>query len=69
MKILLHFLNQGADYLPIILLVFFIMALPLIIFLIAAFRLRRKNKKKAKIFFILAGIYLLIGLGICGFAG
>lgn len=26
----------------------------------------KKNRKKAKVFFILAGIYLLVGLGICG---
>ena len=28
--------------------------------------LRKSNKKAAKVFYILAGIYLLISLGICG---
>ena len=28
--------------------------------------IRKKNHKAAKIFYILAGVYLLISLGICG---
>jgi len=40
---------------------------PALLFLIIGFVLRFKQKKKAaKVFFILAGVYLLISLGICG---
>lgn len=38
----------------------------LVFFIIAIFGVANKNKKMAKIFFILTGVYLLISLGICG---
>ncbi|WP_394748127.1 hypothetical protein [Spongiimicrobium salis] len=48
-------------------LILFIMFGPALLFLIIGFILRSKQKKKAaKIFFILAGVYLLISLGVCG---
>lgn len=44
-----------------------IMLLPPILLAIIGIILQKKNKKRAgKIFYILAGVYLLVGLGICG---
>ncbi len=37
-----------------------------VFFAIAIIGLVQKNKKMAKVFFILTGVYLLISLGICG---
>jgi len=49
------------------LLIFLILFGPAVLFLIIGFILRANNKKKAgKVFFILAGVYLLISLGTCG---
>lgn len=46
---------------------FLIMFGPAILFLIIGVILLLKHKKKAgKIFVILAGVYLLISLGVCG---
>ncbi|WP_047246913.1 hypothetical protein [Maribacter thermophilus] len=46
---------------------FLIMFGPAILFLIIGVVLLLKHKKKAgKIFVILAGVYLLISLGVCG---
>ena len=40
---------------------------PPLLFIIIGFRLRFKKKKdQAKIFFIAAGVYLVISLGSCG---
>ncbi len=48
-------------------LLFAIMFGPALLLLIVGFVLRSKQKPKAaKILFILAGVYLLISLGICG---
>ena len=42
--------------------------LPLVLlFVIGLILTANNNKKAAKIFFIIAGIYLLIGLGTCGY--
>ena len=43
-----------------------IMVGPALVLLVIGLLLRRSNKKAAKIFYILAGIYLIVGLGICG---
>ncbi len=44
-----------------------LMIVPPILLLIAGLVARSKSKKKtAKVLFILAGVYLIIGLGICG---
>ncbi|EAR02851.1 hypothetical protein [Maribacter sp. HTCC2170] len=46
---------------------FLIMFGPAIVLVIIGFALRANEKKKAsKVLFILAGVYLLISLGICG---
>jgi len=40
---------------------------PAILFIIIGFILRAKEKRKAaKVLFILAGVYLLVSLGVCG---
>ncbi len=49
-------------------LILFIMFGPPLLFLLIGIVLFTKQKKKSgKIFCILAGVYLLISLGICGF--
>lgn len=50
----------------LVILIFAIMFGPAIILAIIGFVLNKKNKKAAKILFILAAVYLLISLGICG---
>ena len=51
----------------LVVILFLIMFGPALILLICGFILRSKeNKKAAKVFFILAGVYLLISLGVCG---
>jgi len=50
-------------------LVFFfalIMFGPALLLLIIGLVMRKNKPKAAKVFFILAGVYLLISLGICG---
>ncbi|WP_299213572.1 hypothetical protein [uncultured Aquimarina sp.] len=39
---------------------------PIFLALIGLILFRTKNRKAGKVFFILAGVYLVIGLGICG---
>ena len=39
---------------------------PSILFVIIGLLIRKRNKKAAKILFILAAIYLIISLGVCG---
>ena len=39
---------------------------PILLFIGGVFARRKSHKKTAKVLFILAGLYLLVGLGICG---
>ena len=39
---------------------------PAILLTVIGFAIRKKNKKTAKILFILAAVYSIISLGICG---
>ncbi|WP_299257497.1 hypothetical protein [uncultured Aquimarina sp.] len=39
---------------------------PIFLALIGLILFRTKNRKAGKVFFILAGVYLVVGLGICG---
>jgi len=58
---------EVGDLSGLIAIILAIMFLPPILFLIiGAVNWNRNNKKTAKIFFILAGVYLLVSLGICG---
>ncbi len=51
----------------LLILVLLVMFGPALVFVCIGFILRsQKHKKVAKIFFILAGVYLLISLGVCG---
>ncbi len=43
-----------------------IMLGPALIFICIGLLLRKSNKKAAKVLYILAGVYLLVSLGICG---
>lgn len=51
----------------LVVLIVLVMFGPALLFLIIGIVLSTKQKKKvAKVFFILAGVYLLVSLGICG---
>lgn len=39
---------------------------PAIILALVGFALRKSNKKVAKVFYILAAVYLIVSLGVCG---
>ncbi|MEO6346602.1 MAG: hypothetical protein ABIO60_01710 [Aquaticitalea sp.] len=59
-------LIMDQDYTGVIFVVLGIMfGLPLILAIIGL-RNRKKNPKASKVLFIVAGVYLLISLGICG---
>ncbi|MCL6293496.1 hypothetical protein [Jejuia spongiicola] len=50
-------------------LIFLIIAIifgPAILLTIVGFAILKKNKKAAKVLFILAAVYVIISLGICG---
>lgn len=51
-------------------LIYFLFAImfgpPLLLGGIGVLLLRKEKKKAGKVFLILAGVYLLVGLGICG---
>ena len=50
----------------IYLILFILFGPPAFLASIGLFLFRSKHKKAGKVFFILAGIYLVVGLGICG---
>ena len=50
----------------LLVLILAIMFGPAIILAIIGFAVLKKNKKAAKVLFILAAVYLIISLGICG---
>ena len=58
---------EGGNYDGII---YFILGImfgpPLVLGLIGLVLWKALQKKAAKVFFILAGVYLIVGLGICG---
>lgn len=59
-------LLEVGDLTGLILLILFIMAGPPIILTVIGFSTKRNNPGTAKVLFILAAVYLIIGLGICG---
>ncbi|MCO6161356.1 hypothetical protein [Flavobacterium sp. NRK F7] len=59
-------LEGNMDLGGLILLIVIIMIGPPIVISILGFIIRKNNPKAAKILYILSGIYLLVGLGICG---
>lgn len=50
----------------LIVIMFAIMFGPAILLTIIGFAVKKRHKKAAKILFILAAVYLIISLGICG---
>ncbi len=56
--------NMNLD--GLIYLIIAIMFGPAILLTIVGFAILKKNKKAAKVLFILAAIYVIISLGICG---
>jgi hypothetical protein len=58
-------INDGGYLIAILLGLFIMFAIPVILFIIGL-ALRNKNKKASKTLLIIAAIYVLIGLGICG---
>ena len=58
------FIEANLD--GLVFMIFLIMFGPAVLFVIIGLMVRKKNKKSAKVFYILAGIYLVISLGICG---
>ncbi len=63
---MIHFLSPNMNFDGLILLIVAIMFGPAIILAIIGAFLLKKNKKAAKVLFILAAVYLIISLGICG---
>jgi len=53
-------------YDDLIIYLYLILHLPAFIMLIIGFAIYKKYKKSSKYLFVLAGIYFLIGAGICG---
>lgn len=64
-------LNQGSGwdasyFWPIVFAVFIILLLIPLVLTIIGFKIRKRKPKTAKILFICAISYLIIGLGVCG---
>ncbi len=55
-----------GDYTGIFVIILAIMFGPPILFAIIGLSYRNTNKKTAKVFYIIAAVYLLISLGVCG---
>ena len=54
-----------ADYSGIFVIIFVILLLPPIVLAAIGFSIRKKYKDAATVFYILAVLYLIVGLGIC----
>lgn len=59
-------LLEVGDLTGLIILILFIMFGPPVILTIVGFSIKKNNRSTAKILFILAAVYLIIGLGVCG---
>ena len=63
----LSLLSGGMDLTGLFAFIAYIMfGIPLITLIAGSIAYFKEKKKTAKIFFIIGGLYLLIGLGICG---
>ncbi|SFW64855.1 hypothetical protein SAMN02927921_02982 [Sinomicrobium oceani] len=60
------FESANMDFTGVVVFLFSLMLGPPIILFIIGLAMFQKYRKAAKILFILGGVYLLIGLGICG---
>ena len=54
------------NLLPLLLFAYLILHLPAFILLAIGLGIRKKKPKTAKILLIIAGVYFLVGAGICG---
>ena len=54
-----------ADYSGVFVIIFVILLLPSIVLAAIGFAIRKKYKDAATVFYILAVLYLIVGLGIC----
>ena len=61
-----HFLSPNMNLDGLIYLIVGIMLGPAILLTIIGFAVLKKNKKAAKVLFILATIYVIVSLGVCG---
>ena len=63
--------NQSADneFIYLVVIVIAILLSPAILFITIGLFLRKRKPRSAKLLFILSGVYLLIGLGYCGYMG
>lgn len=57
--------NGSGGYLTLIILIILALLSPAIICITVGFFLRKKKPKTAKILFIIAGVYLVVGIGLC----
>ena len=57
---------EGGNFDGILILILGIMFGPPLLFTIIGFSIKKYQPKSAKVFFILAAVYLIAGLGICG---
>ena len=55
--------NDGGYILAILIVLFIMFAIPVVLFILG---LALRNKKTSKTLLIIATVYVLIGLGICG---
>ncbi|MBB5266685.1 hypothetical protein [Algibacter amylolyticus] len=63
---MIHLLSPNMNLDGLIYLILAIMFGPAILLTIIGFVVLKKNKKAAKVLFILAAIYVIVSLGICG---
>ncbi|GAA3592024.1 hypothetical protein Q4Q39_05365 [Flavivirga amylovorans] len=60
------FLEGNMNLNGLIVLIIAVMFGPAILLAIIGLAVRKKNKKAAKVLFILAAVYVIVSLGICG---
>ncbi len=61
-----HFLSPNMDLSGLVILIIAIMLGPAIILTLIGLVVLKKNKKTAKVLFILAAVYVIVSFGACG---
>jgi hypothetical protein len=61
-----HFLSPNMDLSGLVILIIAIMLGPAIILTLIGLVVLKKNKKTAKVLFILAVVYVIVSFGACG---
>lgn len=59
-------LSPNMDFTGLFVIILLIMFGPSVLLTIIGFSIRMKNKKSAKVLYIIAAVYLIISLGVCG---